>query len=55
MQRLLKAGKMFQSDKFVQKRKDGGLMRIRTTVFIVTHEGEQYYVQILDKISDVKK
>jgi PAS domain S-box-containing protein len=51
----LKAGKLFQSDEIVDKRKDGTLFSLLTTILPVTHDGSVFYIQILDDISARKR
>lgn len=48
MWKLLKAGKMFQTDEVVNKKKDGTLCHLTATIFRVEHEGVALYVQIFD-------
>lgn len=47
----LKAGKMFQSNEIVDKRKDGSFFTLLTTIFPVTHNGYLFYIQMLDDVS----
>lgn len=44
----LRSGKMFQTDKVIDRRKDGTDFKITMTVFPMTSNGKLYYVQILD-------
>ncbi|HRH31626.1 MAG TPA: PAS domain S-box protein [Candidatus Paceibacterota bacterium] len=51
----LKAGKMFQTDKIIDKRKNGTLFNLLTTVFPVCHNGSIFYIQMLDDITEKKR
>ncbi|OGG72801.1 hypothetical protein A3A38_00610 [Candidatus Kaiserbacteria bacterium RIFCSPLOWO2_01_FULL_53_17] len=53
--KALKAGKMFQSDEVVDKRKDGTLFNLLATIFPVNHGGRIFYIQILDDITGAKR
>lgn len=48
MWRLLKDGKIFQSDEVIDCRKNGTQFNLRTTIFPIEHQGSKLYVQILD-------
>lgn len=51
----LSAGKMFQSDEIIDKRKDGSFFNLLSTIFPL-HRGEhRYFVQILDDITARKR
>ena len=54
MWKALTIEKMFQSDEIIDKRKDGTHFTLLTTIFLVSHEGNQYYIQMLNDISDRK-
>ena len=51
----LRAGKTFQSDEVIDKRKDGTFFNLLTTIFPVRQRGKLYYVQILDDITERKR
>lgn len=55
MWRQLRAGKMFQSDALVDKRKDGTVFNLLTTIFPVRHGERLYFIQILDDITARKR
>ncbi|OGG56365.1 hypothetical protein A3D71_01595 [Candidatus Kaiserbacteria bacterium RIFCSPHIGHO2_02_FULL_55_20] len=55
MWKALTAGKLFQSDAVVDRRKDGTCFNLLTTVFPVRYGSAVYYIQILDDITDGKK
>jgi len=48
----LRAEKMFQSDKIIDKKKDGTCFNILTTIFPLRHNGRLFYIQILEDITD---
>lgn len=52
MWRALSAGKIFQSDQIVDRRKNGSTVRLLTTIFSVTRNGATYFVQILDDVNN---
>lgn len=47
MWQSLDTGKLFQTDKIVDKRKDGTYFSMQTTVFAVSHGDGDYFVQLL--------
>ncbi len=51
----LRAERMFQSDEIVDKRKDGTLFNLLTTIFPLRHGQQLFYVQILDDITERKR
>lgn len=51
----LKIKQMFQSDKIIDKKKDGTLFNLLTTIFPVAHNGFLFYVQILDDLTEKKR
>lgn len=55
MWRCLKSERMFQSEDIVDKRKDGSLFNLLTTIFPVKHKGEAFYIQVLSDITESKK
>ncbi len=55
MQEALATEKMFQSDEIVDKRKDGSLFNLLTTIFPVRRDNFLFYIQILDDITAKKK
>ena len=55
MWRALKAGKAFQTDKIIDRRKNGRLFNLFSTVFPVHSNDCTYYIQILDDITKRKK
>lgn len=55
MWKTLKAGKTFQSDEIIDKKKDGSFFNLLTTIFPVMAGERQYYVQILDDITEAKR
>ena len=55
MWKNLQQNKMFQSDKVVDKRKDGSYFKMLTTMFPIVHNEEIYYIQILDQVSEVTR
>lgn len=55
MWKALNSEKMFQSDEIVDKRKDGTFFNTITTVFPVRHEGNIFFIQILDDVTDKKR
>ena len=54
MWKALNAGKMFQSNKIINKRKDGTFFKLMTTIFPVQHGSRTFFIQILDDISGQK-
>jgi PAS domain S-box-containing protein len=55
MWKALKAGKMFQSDEIIDKRKDGTVFHLLTTIFPLKQKGRLFYIQILDDITERKR
>lgn len=55
MWETLKAGKMFQTDEIVDKRKNGTFFNLLTTIFPVRREGFLFYIQILSDITEKKR
>jgi PAS domain S-box-containing protein len=51
----LKFDKLFQSDAIIDKRKDGALLNLLTTIFGVRHGNRKFYIQILNDITDKQK
>lgn len=47
--------KLFQSDAFIDKKRDGTPVPIRTTIFPVQHNGKLFYIQLLDDITEEKR
>lgn len=52
MWKSLKAGKMFQSDEIIDRRKDGSFFTLLTTILPVSHNDMLYYIQMLDDITE---
>ena len=52
MWEALRAETMFQSDKIIDKRKDGTFFKLLTTIFPLRHRERLYYIQILNEISE---
>jgi PAS domain S-box-containing protein len=46
---------MFQTDEMIDRKKDGSLFNLMTTIFPVAHNGLLFYVQILDDITKKKR
>ncbi len=46
----LKADRLFQSDKIIDRRKDGSFCALMTSVFMVSHGNRNFYIQILNNI-----
>lgn len=55
MWKTLKAGKMFQSDQIIDRKKNGALFNLLTTVFPIRRQDKTFYVQILDDITEPKR
>lgn len=55
MWQALNAEKMFQTDEIVDKHKDGKFFNLLTTIFPVRHEGNIFFIQILDDITEKKR
>ena len=55
MWKALKAGKAFQTDQVIDRRKNGRSFSMFSSVFPMHVDGETYYVQILDDITKRKK
>lgn len=55
MWKALNSEKMFQSDEIVDKRKDGTFFNAFTVIFPVRHEGNIFFIQILDDVTDKKQ
>lgn len=51
----LRAGKMFQSDKIIDQRKDGTLFNLLTAIFSIKHHGRTFYIQMLNDITEQKQ
>lgn len=46
---------MFQTDEVIDKRKDGTFFNLLTTIFPVRHDGNIFFIQILDDITEKKR
>lgn len=55
MWHTLNAEKLFQTDEIIDKRKDGTFFNLLTTIFPVRHEGNIFFIQILDDITEKSK
>jgi PAS domain S-box-containing protein len=55
MWQSLNAEKMFQTDEIIDKRKNGTHFNLLTTIFPVRHEGDIFFIQILDDITERKR
>ena len=55
MWRALEAGASFQSDEIIDKKKNGELFTLLTTVFTIRSGNRQWYVQLLDEIAQRKR
>lgn len=55
MWRTLHEDKPFQSDEIIDRRKDGSVFNLLTTIFPVHGSGQLWYVQILDDITQRKR
>lgn len=55
MWKNLSAGRMFQTDEIIDKKKDGALFNLLTTIFPLKHNDHTLYIQILDDISERKR
>ena len=55
MWKALRAGKMFQTDEIIDKRKDGTFFNLLTTILPLKRKGRLFYVQILDDITERKR
>src|SRR3990167_781379 len=55
MWKTLRAGKSFQTDEIIDKRKNGKFFNLLTTIFPFSSNGRLYYVQILDDITRRKR
>lgn len=55
MWQALNAEKLFQTDEIIDKRKDGVFFNLLTTIFTVCHEGDVFFIQILDDITERKR
>lgn len=55
MWQALRAGKMFQTDEVIDKRKNGTFFNLLSTTFSVNHADHLYYIQILDDITEQKR
>lgn len=49
--RTLKQDRLFESDKIINRRKDGSLINMVTAIFSVHHGNRKFYVQILNSVS----
>ncbi len=47
MWQALETAELFQTDEVIDKRKDGTLFSMKTTIFTVSHGGSEYFVQLL--------
>lgn len=54
MWQILNSEKMFQTDEIVDRRKDGTFFNLLTTIFPVRHEGNIFFIQILDDDTEKK-
>ncbi|HUY62335.1 MAG TPA: PAS domain S-box protein [Candidatus Paceibacterota bacterium] len=52
LRETLLAGKLYQSDEFVDRKKDGSTFHLLTTIFPVSRNGRQYFIQILDDTTE---
>lgn len=55
MWKALRTEKMFQSDKVIDKKKDGTFFNLLTTIFSLRHNNRLFYIQILDDITERKR
>lgn len=55
MWKALKSDTLFQSDKIIDKRKDGTLLNLLTTIFPIHHGNRTFYMQILNDITEKKQ
>lgn len=51
----LEAGKSFQSDEIIDKKKNGELFTLMTTIFPITSGNRTWYVQALDDLTEGKR
>lgn len=54
MWQVLNSEKMFQADEIVDRHKDGTFFNLLTTIFPVRHEGNLFFIQILDDDTEKK-
>lgn len=47
MWQALETSELFQTDEVIDKRKDGSLFSIQTTMFTVSHGNSDYFIQLL--------
>jgi len=52
MWKILKDDALFQSDKIIDRRKDGTYFTLRTTIFQVRHGNRKFYIQILNDATE---
>jgi PAS domain S-box-containing protein len=55
MWKTLKLAKMFQSDEIIDKKKNGELFNLLTTILPLRHKGRLFYIQMLDDITERKR
>lgn len=55
MWNALNSDKLFQSDQMIDMRKDGTFFTILTTIFPAKHNGNLFFIQILDDVSENEK
>lgn len=55
MWQALNTEKLFQTDEIIDKRKDGTFFTLLTTIFSVRHNGNMFFIQILDDITEKKR
>lgn len=55
MWRELKSDRLFQTDKIIDRRKDGTSLNLLTTMFSVQHWNRKFYIQILNNITEKKR
>ncbi len=55
MWKCLQEEKLFQSNKIVDKKKDGTLFNMMTTIFSLRHNKNIFYIQVLSDISQKKE
>lgn len=55
MWKALGSDKLFQSDRIIDKRKDGTHLNLLTTIFPVHHGNRRFYIQILSEITEKKE
>lgn len=55
MWKALKAEKIFQTDEIIDKKRNGEYCNLLTTMLPLRHQGQLFYVQILDDITEKKR